>query len=255
METQRKTKKFYRELIAKQMLNTPISTIKEVIEKYAPVDKWWTEIYLAKHTEFHWNHKIEKIGVSRKKGNVYLDIYWQGDSTDGNDGADLSVVLNAVRYGRDYVIPAESEFIGDRTYYRHSDLRISKAEVEEAYKALIKYLTPLTKEEKEEIRINKVKKELDCKIISALKSTYSSISNYRSWDMFNPERSKMFDAYHRGEKAVKALVEKSLDKFNNLPTETFNKVVMEVYKKNAKTTAADPYGFNEDYDLTYTTAI
>ena len=144
METQRKTKKFYRELIAKQMLNTPIDTIKEVVKKYAPEDKWWTRIYLAEHTKFNWNHKIERIGVN-KQGVVYFSIYWQGDSTDGNDAADLTKVINAVRYGRDYVIPAEHEFLGDRTYCRHSDLRISKAEVEDAYKALIAYLTPQTK--------------------------------------------------------------------------------------------------------------
>lgn len=143
---QRKTKKFYRELIAKQMLNTPIDIIKEVVKKYAPEDKWWTRIYLAKNTKFNWNHKIERIGVSENgKGVVYFSIYWQGDSTDGNDTADLTKVINAVRYGREYVIPAEHEFIGNRTYCRHSDLRISKEEVEDAYKALVAYLTP-TKE-------------------------------------------------------------------------------------------------------------
>lgn len=146
METQRKTKKFYRELIAKQMLNTPISTIREVICKYAPEDKWWTRIYLADKTKFNWNHKIERIGVSTDlKGMPYFSIYWQGDSTDGTTSADLMSVVSAVRYGRDYVIPAEHEFLGDRTYCRHSDLRISKAEVEDAYKALIAYLTPQTK--------------------------------------------------------------------------------------------------------------
>lgn len=144
--TQRKTKKYYRELIAKQMLYTPVGVIGEVVTKYAPKNKYHTEVYLNKDiAEFQWNHRLEYIGVNKKSGRVYLDIYWQGDSTDGNESVVLTDVINAIRSGRYYVIPAEHEFIGDRTYCRHGDIRISKEEVENAYKALISYLTKSAK--------------------------------------------------------------------------------------------------------------
>lgn len=142
--TQRKTKKYYRELIASRMLGTPVCVIAEVIKKYAPKDGWRSEIYFRREaTPFKWNHRIERIGLNKSgMSSAYLDIYWQGDSTDGNTTVNLSDVIRAVGSGRDYVIPAEHEFINGRTYERFSDICISREEVGNAYKALINYLSP-----------------------------------------------------------------------------------------------------------------
>lgn len=140
METTRKTKKFYRELISQKMLNTPVDIISEVLKKYAPANKWWTEIYLGDKTKFCWNHKIERVGLNRETKCVYLDVYWQGDSTDGKEAVSLASVLAMFRLGRDYIVPAEHEWLGNGTYCKHSDLRISKEEVENAYKAIVAYL-------------------------------------------------------------------------------------------------------------------
>ena len=146
METRRKTKKYYRDLIAKQGINTQTSVIKEIFDRYVTADKWGRkQIYLPKETvKFNWNHRIEHI-CSNKNYPLFFSIYWQGDSTDGNDGADALEVLQRIRGGRDYVIPAEHEFLGDRTYCRHGDLRIEKEELEQVFQALIGYLKPTKK--------------------------------------------------------------------------------------------------------------
>lgn len=139
----RKTKKFYRESIAAQMLATPVELLKEVALKYSPKDKWHTEIYLPDDAvPFNWNHRLERIGFGKESKRLYFDVYWQGDSTDGNTTVGVEDVVRAVRWGREYVIPAENEWLGNRTYCRHGDLRIEKEEVENAYKYLVKFLSP-----------------------------------------------------------------------------------------------------------------
>ena len=134
----RKTAKYYRDILNSGNIYNAVKVLPEVIKKFGY--KSWEKktndkINLRGYTEFEWNHKIEGFFLTNN-GEVYVDIYWQGDSTDGND----SVPANECIYGK--VIPAEHEFIDGRTYYRHGDLRISKEEFANAIKAVAQYLSP-----------------------------------------------------------------------------------------------------------------
>jgi hypothetical protein len=138
--TTRKTAKFYRDIFINGNISNAISVLPEVIKKFGykrhgKYSKTNDYINLKGYTEFEWNHQIEGFFLT-DKGRVCADIYWQGDSTDGN----TSEYVNDLRYGK--TIPAEHEWLGDRTYYKHSDLRISKEEFEDAIKALGKFLAP-----------------------------------------------------------------------------------------------------------------
>lgn len=136
----RKTAKFYRDIFNGGNISTAISVLPEVIKKFGykrhgKYSKTNDYINLKGYTEFNWNHQIEGFFLT-DKGMVCADIYWQGDSTDGN----TSEYANDLRWGK--TIPAEHEWLGDRTYYKHSDLRISKEEFGDAIKALGKFLAP-----------------------------------------------------------------------------------------------------------------
>ena len=137
--TPRKTAKYYRDIFTNGSLYQCAKLLPEVIKKFG-YKRWESSkgndmLNLRGYTEFEWNHKIEGFFLTNN-GEVYVDIYWQGDSTDGND----SVPANECIYGK--TIPAEHEFIDGRTYYRHGDLRISKEEFANAIKAVAQYLSP-----------------------------------------------------------------------------------------------------------------
>ena len=149
----KKTAKYYRDILNSGNISKALSVLGEVIKKYG--SKRWSDyskandiINVREYTEFNWNHQIEGFFIG-KNGEVLVDIYWQGDSTDGN----TSEYASSLMYGK--VIPAEHEFDGYRTYYKHGDLRISREEFADALKAVGKYLAP------EEIKARKIARERD----------------------------------------------------------------------------------------------
>ena len=140
METTRKTTKYYRDIFTSGSISNAISVLPEVIKKFGykqhgKYSKTNDCINLKGYTEFNWNHRIEGFFLS-DNGMVCADIYWQGDSTDGN----LSLYARTLVGG--YTIPCEGEFDGSRTYFSHSDIRISKEEFEDAIRAVGKFLSP-----------------------------------------------------------------------------------------------------------------
>lgn len=163
MATARKTAKYYRDIISKGNVSEVVNLLPEIIKRFGY--KRWEDysktndvINLRNYTKFEWNHQIESFFLS-DKGNVCVDIYWQGDSTDGNK----SEYAKDVMYGK--TIPAEHEFIGGRTYYTHSDIRISREEFANAIKALAEYLSP---ENIKKRKIAQAKAELNKKIFNMI---------------------------------------------------------------------------------------
>lgn len=95
-KTIRKTTKFFKERLA----NCDASVIAEVIKLYGRNNQF----YLRNETEFHWNHRISRFRINDKK-QISIEIYWQGDSTDGTESMLLSRALKkksrfAIRYLR-----------------------------------------------------------------------------------------------------------------------------------------------------------
>lgn len=79
----KKTKKYYRDLIAKDY-NSAVSAFTEAIVKYGDKcsTRGWREVDIS-HVPNGQNGEI--IGFSYVKKKLYVDVYWQGDSTDGED--------------------------------------------------------------------------------------------------------------------------------------------------------------------------
>lgn len=102
--------------------------------------------------EFNWDHKIEGFHLN-SKNELIINIYWQGDSRDGNDYINAS----EFNYSNKVVIPAETFFDGYRTRTIHSDIRVERSELDDAAKLLVEWLAPEKMAERAEYtRIHKV---------------------------------------------------------------------------------------------------
>lgn len=218
--TTKKTAKYYRDIFTSGNISLAISVLPEVIKKFGykrhgKYSKTNDYINLKGYTEFNWNHQIEGFFLT-DKGMVCADIYWQGDSTDGND----SEYVNNLRYGK--TIPAEHEWLGDRTYYKHSDLRISRDEFEDAIKALGKFLAPdAIKARKEEKR----KSELREKVFDLVKENAPKNSR-GGWG-----RDEGWERYWNGREAVEKVLANNPDLLNKTFDE-LKPIVEKVFANN-----------------------
>lgn len=129
----RKTNKYFRTELRKGFAEGE-AVIADVLKRHF-VSKWYTRVNIE--NEFNWNHCVKGFGLT-STGKVYVDIYWQGDSTDGNK----TIPLDDFKYKSEVVIPEESFFDGYRTRYTHSDIRVEKSEIISAFKKVAEYLEP-----------------------------------------------------------------------------------------------------------------
>jgi len=126
----RKTKKYYKSIVNKDLFSA-LAISPEIVSHYGKNPKGHRgrkEIFVD--TEIGWNHRI--TGFSFYKKNLYIDIYWQGDSTDGNDSVKIVSGKTAYR------IPAEHYDDGYRTRTVHSDIIIDSEELYNAIKLTVK---------------------------------------------------------------------------------------------------------------------
>lgn len=132
MATQtKKTPKFYRDILANADKNfsLALSVMGDVLKKYG--NHPYSNYEIPAKVEFNWNHEVKGFTLT-SKGNIYVDVYWQGDSTDGDDCCSL----NNFRWNNVVVIKAEyyePDRYGVREE-RHSPLRVERAEVISAMK-------------------------------------------------------------------------------------------------------------------------
>ena len=127
----KKTKKYYRELIPTITSAYKLEEVLiEVIKKYKP---------RGLEAEMGWDHQLKDLVVDKNR--LYVEVYWQGDSTDGED---YVLFLNV--YNRNHTIPAKSYFDGYRARYTHGDIRIEPSEVKELINNLINWLQPKSKQ-------------------------------------------------------------------------------------------------------------
>ena len=152
----RKTAKYYREeLVKTQSVNTLNTLIKEVVTKFGSDN----DIYIA-GTECNWNHWVRGFSVG-KNGILYVKVYWQGDSTDGDDCVPFSEVFGRGKS----VIRAETYWDGYRTRFTHGDINVEKFEVEQLIKLLAEWLSPSAiKARKISAELSKVKEIITNKL-------------------------------------------------------------------------------------------
>ena len=238
----RKTAKYYRDLLTSGNVYNAVKVLPEIIKKFGY--KRWEKhskgndtLNLRKYTEFEWNHRIEGFFLN-EKGRVCVDIYWQGDSTDGNDSLYVDECINGS------VIRGEYEWLGDRTYCRHGDLRITAEEFRNAIKALAQYLSP------EEI---KARKEADRKA-DLQKQVYDLIAEDAPKDKRGGwGRDEGWELYWNGRYGVQKLLEQNPDLLN-LTFEELKPIVLLVYKNNHKTDYSlrgGWYNGEKKYNLAY----
>ena len=240
--TTKKTTKYYRDIFNGSDIRKAISVLPEVIKKYG--SKRWSSsksndiLYIKGYTEFEWNHQLEASVFVKDKNRVCVDIYWQGDSTDGNESEWADVLM----YGK--TIPAEHEWLGDRTYTRHGDLRISAEEFRNALKAVAKYLSP------EEMKIRKEanrKAELREKVFDLVKQNAPKESR-SGWG-----RDEGWEKYWNGRHAVEMVLENNPDLLNKTFDE-LKPIVVKVYANNERSDYSMRGGWyngEKKYNLAY----
>ena len=232
----RKTAKYYRDILSGNSVYAAVKVIPEVIKKFGY--KRWKDysktndtISLRNYTEFNWNHRINGFFLN-DKGRLCVDIYWQGDSTDGNDSLYADECINGK------TIRGVYEWIGDRTYEKHSDLRISREEFADAVKALAKYLSP------EEIKARKErdrKAELSDKVFEFVDAKKKGLDR---WEMEN---------FWNGRIAVQKLLEKNPSLLNMTFVE-LKPIVDKVFENNNKSNYSLRGGWcsgEKNYNLAY----
>lgn len=126
----RKTKKYYRDLVNKGLFPA-LSILPEIVKKYGKNPKGYRKRQeLQINVPMGWNHQIESFYFY--KDSLWANIYWQGDSTDGNDSVKI------VPGKTSYRIPAEHYDDGYRTRTVHGDINIDSDELYTAIKAAVK---------------------------------------------------------------------------------------------------------------------
>lgn len=219
MSTPRKTAKYYRDLFSGCDIWNLIGILPEVIKRFGS-KKWYGSkqndyLNVKKYTEFEWNHQIVGFGISSQKeskGRVYVDIYWQGDSTDG----DASEWANDLLPGK--TIPAVHEWLGDRTYTEHEDIRISRQEFADAVRAIARYLAP------EDVKARKAAAERAEKSRKVFEFIDAKKKGLDRWEM---------KGFWNGRYAVQRFLEKDKDLLDK-PFEELKVLANEVWNRNNK---------------------
>lgn len=225
MATTRKTAKYYREeLVKTQNYTTLENLIKEVISKFGNKYK---EINLHNMVEFNWNHRVEGFSIA-SNGRVLVKVYWQGDSTDGDDFVYFTDVL---RKGTE-VIRAQHEWLGDRTYCKHGDIRVEKDEVMSLVAELSKWLSPT------EIKARKISAE-----ISAIKNEISSKMGNDYYRQYASRWGKN-EKYYNGRSAVNELIKQLGKDILKIEKEKLFEIIDKVFLSNYK----DDYYFEKDWN-------
>ena len=219
MATIRKTAKYYRDFISGYDIWNCIAVLPEIIRRFGS-KRWYGSkqndyLNVKQYTEFEWNHQIVGFGISSQKesrGRVYVEIYWQGDSTDG----DTSEWANDLVGGK--TIPAVHEWLGDRTYTEHEDLRISRQEFADAVRAIAKYLAP------EDIKARKIAAERLDKSQKVFEFIDAKKKDLDRWEM---------KGFWNGRIAVQRFLEKDKNLLDR-PFEELKAVVDKVWNDNNK---------------------
>lgn len=203
----KKTAKYYRDIFNGSDTRKAIALLPEVIKKFGDKDYEGkrTSINIRKYTKFNWNHRIEKFHINNK-GIALADIYWQGDSTDGNECEYVSDLINGK------VISGEYFFDGYRTHETHSDLRITREEFLDALKAVGKFLSP------ENMKARKEAERRD--------SLATKIFNLIDSQVDHKDRE-----FWNGRWGVQKLLEKEPDLYNKT-FEELTPIVLKVFRNN-----------------------
>ncbi len=130
----RKTKRYYIDEINKSM-SFAFNSLEEIIKKYGDKvyregRRTYSEIILYTKIDSFWSYKINSFRYSPTLKKIFVEIYWQGDSTDGDYFKEFT--------GQSIRIPkAKPVDLGSRYYVAHNEINISTSDLYEAIKTTL----------------------------------------------------------------------------------------------------------------------
>lgn len=217
----RKTNKYYREQMAKGVNSTILA---EVIVKYGYTR--YGKSYIGSNAEMGWNFKVEGFIVD-SRGILFVDIYWQGDDTDGNEFIKFDELWGKVARGGEYVIRAESYYDGYRTRYRHGDIRISHDDIVSAYNDIIAYIDPVKVKERKKAKEEKERLETLSKTLAP--KAKALIEGNREFVVHGWHNKGGYE-YACG--IVNRVINENLDAFGKMTDEEFKDAVYRLFNRN-----------------------
>lgn len=224
----KKTITLYREVLAKGINNDTLgllNAIIEVLKKYGT--KTHCENYeivfdrATRSNNFNWNHTIKGFTYC-SNGKLYVDIYWQGDSTDGDD----CVLFAHAAHG--YTIPAAWDEVGGRwgRVCRHSPLDITRDEMDKAIKALAEYVSPKAVRARKDAR---EKAERERKMNETMEKRVDELCLSHQWKGYG---DRVCDSYLNGKRAINELLKTDFEKFYNMSDEELKPILDKVFRNN-----------------------
>lgn len=129
----RKTDKYFRTELRKGF-DEGAAVIADVLKKHF-VGKCHTRVNIE--SDFNWDHYIDGF-ILEPDGKVYVNVYWQDDSTDGYN----IIPLDDFKYKSEIIIPGKYFFAEQKIRHTHSGIRVEKSEIISAFKKAADYLEP-----------------------------------------------------------------------------------------------------------------
>lgn len=240
----RKTAKYYRDILNGNDIHKSLSVIPEIINKFGFVDKYRSEIKFGRdviHNNFNWNHAIEGFFIGSNDKQLYANIYWQGDSTDGTD----SVLARYLIGG--HTIPAAWDEIGGSwgRVCRHSPLNIDADEIGKAIKAIIPLLSPQLIKARKKVRENE----------PYVMPMYGRINKWMEREHpYNRWGNDTYKEKHRNaEEAIRTLTISEAKKYMQMNLRECEDILDKVYELNYITNEQMPKDEkgNKIYNLSY----
>ena len=216
----RKTAKYYCKILEGDNIYQSLDAIPEIIKRFGFVDKYHSQI-TGLDTEFVWNHRIEGFFINRENNKLYADIYWQGDSTDGNTSVLASRLINK------YIIPAKYDDVGGEwgIVCTHSSIEITKDELLAAIKAIIPLLSS------ELIRKRRKYIQNEPYVMPFYRLINKLVFENKPYNRYGDEEYKQ--KRHNAETAIRNLVEDA-KKYVEMEEDDAYVLFNEIYDKNYK---------------------
>jgi hypothetical protein len=220
---ERKTAKYYREILNGNNIYKSLEVIPEVMKKFGFVGEYRTEINFNREVvskNFNWNHSIEGFYLA-KDGTLYAHIYWQGDSTDGTESVNARYLIGG------YTIKAEWDEVGGDwgRVCRHSPLNVTEEELRKAVKEIVPLLSSDLIKARKKYNENR----------PFVMPLYGRINKYvfseRPYNRYGDDEYKQ--KRHNAEDAVRSLVEDA-KKYMQMPESECGKLLNKVYELNYK---------------------
>lgn len=169
----------------------------------------------------NWNSLVE--GVYRSNGKLFVDIYFQGDSTDWNDSEYFDTFFSSASNVR------VASRIGSATYSYSERADVMRS-------ILIDYLYWKVIDRDKIERAEKIKKLKDYRIINPILNKFYEDYRlrYKTHLYMYGKKCVEYDAYKKGEKDLDEYIVNNVDSLDGKTNEELTKIYSEVFNNAAR---------------------